>query len=61
MQIVRDSISRDAYSAHPEHIILAMLNNESEQIRNEGWQAVLRARKRTTNNETVRNFSSFQN
>lgn len=56
LSIVHDSIARNAFFAHPESIILAMVDDEDENIRQNGWQKVLRARLTTLNNEKVRTF-----
>lgn len=42
--IVNESIARNAFFAHFEHIVLAMLNDDGQSIRFEGWCKVLDAR-----------------
>lgn len=41
---VRDSIQRNAFFAHPENLMLAMLNDESQDVRLRGWQKILEIR-----------------
>lgn len=53
--LVDASISRNAYSAHAESVTLAMLNDDREEIRRQGWLNILNARKANVSNG-VREF-----
>lgn len=44
LEIAKDSIARNAYFAHPEHVVMSMLNDENETIRLKGWRKVLSGR-----------------
>lgn len=44
LKVVQESIKRNAFFAHPEHIILAMLNDERFDVRKTAWQRILDAR-----------------
>lgn len=43
-QIVEESIQNNGYFSHPEHITLAMLNDDDKKIRVKGWRSILTAR-----------------
>ena len=54
LAIVRESISNNAFFAHPEHILLATVNDEREKVRLKGWRSILNARAITDN--SIRKF-----
>lgn len=56
LKIVNSSIQRNAYFAHPEHIVLAMTNDDNEHIRKMAWNRVLAARREVTTGKPVRQF-----
>lgn len=43
-KIALDNVSLNAYFAHPEHITVAMLNDDNQDIRQRGWECILNAR-----------------
>lgn len=53
--IVKVSLSRNAYLAHPEHVMLALLNDDDLEVRRNGWLNVLNARN-MANDQTLRIF-----
>lgn len=55
-EIVNNSIQINGFFAHPEHISLAMLNDEDEAIRKKGWNSILFARERECDEESIRVF-----
>lgn len=56
LDIVNKSIARNAFFAHPEHVILSMVNDERESVRLNGWQKILSARE----NEIPGEFRQFR-
>lgn len=40
LNIVRSTIQRNAYYAHPEHVVLEMTNDPDEDIRKMAWRKV---------------------
>lgn len=54
-KIVNESIERNAFFAHSENVVLAMLNDENYSIRLDGWRKVLEGRESATSNQ-IRNF-----
>lgn len=57
LDIVRATIQRNAYYAHPEHIVLTMANDPDENIRKMAWGKILAARRSTESSEnTLRQF-----
>ena len=43
--IVKPVVQRNAYFAHPENILVAMINDERSYIRELGWRRILKAKK----------------
>ena len=43
--IVKPVVQRNAYFAHPENILIAMINDERSYIRELGWRRILKAKK----------------
>ena len=43
--IVKPIVQRNAYFAHPENILIAMINDERSYIRELGWRRILKAKK----------------
>lgn len=54
--IVNNNIAINGYFAHPEHITLALLNDEDENIRLKGWNSILTARENIPEEESIRHF-----
>lgn len=54
-EIINESIGRNAFFAHSEHVVLAMLNDENRSIRLDGWWKVLKARE-SANSDQIRKF-----
>lgn len=54
--IVNQSIQRNAYFAHAEHITVAMVNDDREEIRLSGWQSILAARETDALVDRIRTF-----
>lgn len=55
LKTVQNTISRNAFFAHPENVLLSMLNDDDENIRCRAWQKILEIRK-TQSNEGIRRF-----
>lgn len=55
--IVQQTIQRNAYFAHPEHIVLAMLNDDNMNIRRSAWLKILRAREAAVEGDRFRVFA----
>lgn len=55
-KIVFESISRNAFCAHSENVVLTMLNDDNESIRQDGWERVLLARYRPKPSNQIRKF-----
>uniref|UniRef100_A0A146M9D2 Uncharacterized protein n=1 Tax=Lygus hesperus TaxID=30085 RepID=A0A146M9D2_LYGHE len=56
-EIVHEVLQRNAFFAHPENIILAMLHNERQEIRQMGVRKVLEARN-AGQKEEIRKFEN---
>lgn len=56
LQVVDPVIERNAFFAHPENILLAMIVDEREHIRELGYRRILKARQTVLKKKTVRNF-----
>lgn len=56
LNIVQSSIQRNGYYAHPEHIIMAMANDNDENIRRMAWIKVIAARSEENRNKPLRKF-----
>lgn len=56
LDIVQGSIQRNGYYAHPEHVIMAMANDDDENIRRMAWLKVLAARSEENCNKPLRKF-----
>lgn len=54
--IVKESISHNAFFAHPEHIAVAKVNDDREDVRLEGWKSILNARSKVDDNVSIRKF-----
>lgn len=58
--VVNNTIQRNGFYAHPENVLLAMLNDERQEIRYQGWIKILQAREKdkenNSNNVVVREF-----
>lgn len=55
LRIVRASVKRNGYYAHPEHVLLAMVNDDDEVVRQNAWKNIVAARK-LPNQRTVQRF-----
>lgn len=53
--VVKVSLSRNAYLAHPENVMLALLNDDDMEVRQNGWLNVFNARN-ISNDQTLRIF-----
>ena len=53
-EVVKPVIQRNAFFAHPENILIAMINDERPHIRELAWRRVLKARSQSS--EVVRQF-----
>lgn len=56
LNIVKVSISRNAFMAHPENFVLALLNDDDTDVRREAWLRILSARNTNSNGTGVRFF-----
>ena len=56
LQVVDPVIERNAFFAHPENVLLAMVVDEREHIRELGYRRILKARQTVPKKKTVRNF-----
>ena len=56
LTIVNSSIQRNAYFAHAENILIAIVNDGDMNVRREGWFKILLARRGEINNE-IRQFN----
>ncbi|GBO43126.1 hypothetical protein AVEN_51778-1 [Araneus ventricosus] len=56
LQVVNPVIQRNAFFAHTENVLLAMLVDEREHIRELGYKKILKARQIAPKKKTVRNF-----
>ncbi|GBN88697.1 hypothetical protein AVEN_19754-1 [Araneus ventricosus] len=56
LQVVDPVMQRNAFFAHPENVLLAMLVDEREYIRELGYRRILKARQIVPKKKTVRNF-----
>lgn len=56
LKTFQNTISRNAFFAHPENVLLAMLNDDDENVRCPAWQKIIQVRK-TNLNENVRTFN----
>lgn len=54
LSIVKNSISHNAFFAHPEHILLGTVNDDREDVRIKGWRSILKARSKTV--DSMREF-----
>lgn len=55
-EVVDAVIQRNAFFAHPENVLLAMIVDEREHIRELGYRRILKARKTVPKKKTIRNF-----
>lgn len=55
---VKESISRNAFFAHPENVMLALLNDNNEEVRHKSWNIILKTRnaRRNADSQTLRIF-----
>lgn len=51
---VRDTIENNAFFAHPENVLLAVLNDEDETIRRAGWKRILEIHEHQNANAVVK-------
>src|SRR5215469_13716739 len=56
LQVVDPVIQRNAFFAHSENLLLAMLVNDREHIRELGYRRILKARNVLSKKKTVRSF-----
>lgn len=56
LKIVNPVIQRNAFFAHPENLLLAMIVDDRENIRKLGYRRILKARKCASKEKTIRNF-----
>lgn len=56
IQTIRNTISRNCFHLHPENLVLAMLNDDDEQIRYRGWKKILEI-KNAQQTEEIRIFN----
>lgn len=56
LQEVQKSIQHNAFFAHPEHVTLAMLNDDNETVRRKGWLSIYAARETKTMDDPIRKF-----
>lgn len=56
LRVIRASIQRNGFYAHPEHILLAMTNDDDENVRKMSWVKILRARQNESVDSPVREF-----
>ncbi|GBM03036.1 hypothetical protein AVEN_14548-1 [Araneus ventricosus] len=56
LQVVNPVIQRNAFFEHTENVLLAMLVNEREHIRELGYTRILKARQIVPKKKTLRNF-----
>ena len=56
--IVEPLLSRNAYFAHHESILLAMVNDEETNIRRLGWRRIYKARQDAASTKRVRAFAA---
>lgn len=56
LKVVEDSIGRNAFLAHPEHITLALLNDNDRETRQNGWLNILSRRNMNLIAPTLRKF-----
>lgn len=57
LKTVQRTIARYCFLAHPENIMIAILNDKNEQVRYRGWKKLLEVRKSDEPNERVRIFN----
>lgn len=43
-KVVNDTIQRNGYYAHPENVLVAMLNDDNVEVRLKAWRKILQAR-----------------
>lgn len=55
LNVVQAAISRNAFFAHPENLLLAILNDDDERIRYRGWTKIIQTR-----NENLSSLRQFQ-
>lgn len=53
---VNATLQRNGYFAHPENILLAMVNDDDENVRREGWLKIIHARRNEIDNGIIRPF-----
>lgn len=56
LKVVNAVIERNAFFAHPENLLLAMIVDEREHIRELGYRRILKARQTASKGKTIRNF-----
>lgn len=54
--IVNATLKRNGYFAHPENVLLAMVNDDNVAVRREGWLKIIYARRNELNNGIIRPF-----
>lgn len=55
-RIVEDSINENSYFAHPENVMLSILNDDNQEVRLEGWKKILHARESRLSSDPIRVF-----
>ena len=55
-EIIRPVVQRNAFFAHSENVLLAMINDERPYIRELGWRRIVKAREENKSLNTVRDF-----
>lgn len=56
LKTVRDTIQTNAFFAHHENVLLAILNDDDQRIRLRGWKKILKIRKNQSENDQIRQF-----
>ena len=56
LQVVNPVIGCNAFFAHPENLLLAMIVDDREHVRELGYRRILKARQSTSKGKTIRNF-----
>lgn len=60
LRTVHATISRNGFFAHHENLLLAILNDESEQVRYRGWRKILEIRNINNNNNQNLGIREFK-
>lgn len=56
LQVINPVIERNAFFAHPENVLLAMIADDRKPIRELGYRRIVKARQSASKGKTIRNF-----